>query len=425
MTLTIKKRRQQRRNQITAAAVVVGATVLVAVPLVKVIAVQSPSWSMASGVFMYPTHQNALQVFSPNDTDTTFAHMTKDALSPLAMDCTSPHALTPKLVTARSSYLKKLAQYERVCGSRVTPQISFFVATPATIQEARGYAANVAVQLHEFAAHGIAPLVFIEPTTSTGLVDMSEYQAGGYDEVLDTYFASIKAAGITDTMMGTWVPFPEGNMPVWTSLNPKDFSASVIKTVSYQKKHFPDSKASILLDTLTYPSVDSWNDGRAVSLAPYVRDIPNGLIDSFGLQGFPWAPPANQSGTAVVDPQQYLRVGLAAEAAKILGVQDIWLNTGTFGTKYADKSTQQVSISPQQRLAMLTGVTRQAKTLQEQGFSVSIHLFAENKSDVTEATDWSYWSNNTVTTSPSTYVFKAFAHDLQANGIALWLFDTD
>ncbi|HMH70447.1 MAG TPA: hypothetical protein VK502_03530, partial [Candidatus Saccharimonadales bacterium] len=61
--------------------------------------------------------------------------------------------------------------------------------------------------------------------------------------------------------------------------------------------------------------------------------------------------------------------------------------------------------------------------LQGQGFSVAVHLFAEDKSGVNEATDWSYWKSSNVSTSRDAYVFRIFVHDLQAAGIPLWLFD--
>jgi len=340
-------------------------------------------------------------------------------------DCQSSAPMRPGLNSSESPQLRKLSQYEKVCGSGIINQLSFFVAMPTTAGEASEYARNVAAQLREFATYGIAPLVFLEPTTASGLVDMKAFRAGNYDTVLDAYFSALKSAQITDQMMGTWVSFPEGNIPVWTSVDPGDFVASVTKTVTFQKKYFPSSRASIMLDTLSYPSAANWNDGKAVSLLPYVSGIPGGLIDSFGLQGFPWTPAANETGSNNGAPKNYLRVSLAAEAARALNVKNIWLNTGTFGVKYANQSGRQVGVSSAQRLASLIETVAQAKTLQAGGFAVSMHLFAEDKSRVPEATDWSYWPSGQSGTSASTTAFKTFAHDLQAANIPLWLFDAD
>jgi hypothetical protein len=68
-------------------------------------------------------------------------------------------------------------------------------------------------------------------------------------------------------------------------------------------------------------------------------------------------------------------------------------------------------------------VVRQAAQLKAQGFTVAVHLFAEDKSNVGEATDWSYW-HNSPGDDPATAVFTTFAHDTAAAGVQIWLYDT-
>jgi len=437
MTLVIKKRLNRQRVQTIIAIWIVGITALIGAPLSQAVTVHSPSKLLTKDVYSSQSIQIDLPVRSktsnkktalPNKTTNkkvSSSTVTEITPIPRSTDCKSSKSMQPGLSTATAPQLKKLAQYEQVCESGIITQLSFFIATPTTIQEANEYATDVAMRLREFSDYGISPLVFLEPTTSSGFINIADYRSGAYDSVMDAYFAAIKAAGITDAMMGTWVPLPEGNIPVWTSLDPNDFATSVTKTITYQKKYFPNSKASILLDTLTYPKAGSWDGGQAISFIPYIKDIPVGLIDSFGLQGFPWSPPANEGGSTNGSPNNYLQINLASEAARTLNVKDIWLNTGTFGVKYANQTSRQVTVSPEQRLALLTEVVTEAKTLQSQGFVVSIHLFAEDKSRVPEATDWSYWPSGSASTSPATYVFKTFVHDTQAASIPLWLFDTD
>jgi hypothetical protein len=299
---------------------------------------------------------------------------------------------------------------------------SFFVPTPSTQAQAQDYANDVAATLKQYAQYGIAPLVFMEPDSATGgLLDLVQYKEGAYDAALDAYFAALKANGITDSTMGTWVMLPEGNIPVWTSVDPTVFSADVTKVAQFQKKYFPASKTSILLDSQTYPSANSWEGGSYASLVLYVQSIPKGLLDSFGLQGFPWAPPANQAGTAMYDPKGYLRIDLAAAAARSLGVSNIWLNTGTFSRAHTQSAVQTVSVAAVDRQAMLNGVLSEVKTLQGQGFAVSIHLFAQDKSATDEAINWSYWQKPG---DGDTTVFTTFAHDLAIIGAPLWVFDT-
>jgi hypothetical protein len=141
------------------------------------------------------------------------------------------------------------------------------------------------------------------------------------------------------------------------------------------------------------------------------------------LQGFPWAPPANQSGPNEYDPSVYLRTDLAAQAARVLGVNNIWLNTGTFHQIYTQDSAKTVTMSPLERQTILAGVLTQAKDLDQQGFSVAIHLFAQNKANTAEAIDWSYWQTQPGDEQDGD-VLTTFVHNLNQAGIPLWLFDT-
>jgi hypothetical protein len=341
-----------------------------------------------------------------------------------ATSCSGFPAKTPGLANASNTELRKLAQYQQACNGQLAGRLSFFAPTPANTSQAADYANDMVASLRSFSQYGIAPLVFFEPDTATGdMLDLNQYRNGAYDAALDAYFAAIKSAGITDAMMGTWVMLPEGNIPVWTSVDPDTFAADVTKVAQFQKKYFPGSQTSIMLDSQTYPSAASWSGGAYLSLLPYVQSIPGGLIDSFGLQGFPWASPANApGGVTVYDPAAYLRVDLAAAAAHSLGISDIWLNTGTFSQMYASNASQTVTLQPTDRQAQLDGVIAEVASLQSQGFNVSVHLFAQDKSATSEGIDWSYWQ--TPGDSANTSVFTTFVHDLSARGAALWLFDT-
>jgi hypothetical protein len=330
----------------------------------------------------------------------------------------------PNLINSSAPELRKLAQYEQACNGAVAQRSSFFTPTPSTTAQAQQSATEVAAKLKAYAAADIAPLIFMEPDDLNGTnLDLSQYASGTYDAALNTYFQTLQSAGITSQMMGMWVYLPEGNLPVWSTTDPNTFAAVVTKTAQFQKQYFPGSQTSLMLDSESYAVGAGWGDGSYVSLVPYVQNIPKGLIDSFGLQGFPWAAPANQpSEGSLYNPQVYLRTDLAMQAAKTLGVTSIWLNTGTFNTMYAGQSGQTVTDSPAQRQQMLEGVIQLAASTKASGFSVSIHLFAQNKASLSEATDWSYWT--TPGDGPNTVVFTTFAHDATADGIPIWIYDT-
>jgi hypothetical protein len=135
-------------------------------------------------------------------------------------------------------------------------------------------------------------------------------------------------------------------------------------------------------------------------------------------------PAATQQGNGIFDANEYLNYQLASEAADTLGVKKIWLNTGSFRAKYTLDPEKTVTLSPSKRQDVLNGIIAEADKLRDKGYDVGINLFAQDKSTVSEATDWSYFSSATVKTSPDTPVLTAFVRATQTNKIHLSLFDT-
>lgn len=330
------------------------------------------------------------------------------------------------LKAAESPELQKLAIYQELCQGSPTNQLMLFTDMPNSKVSAVKKAGAVAKKLKEFQQVGIVPLVVLEPITEWGDIDFIEFKRGFYDSWLNTYFSELKKSGLDDAAMGTWLPFPEANLPYWNHQNskPDDFAVNVTKVAKSQKKYFPTSKTTIMLNSATYENEDfNWENGEYVSLLPYVKNIPDGLIDSFGLQGLPWMPDATGDGVGVLDSSEYLSPALASEAADELKVKSIWFNTGTFASKYTLDQERTVHMTPEQRKDILTNTLEQAKKLQTKGFSVAINLFSEDKSDTEEATDWSYWHQSDSKNSPGSVVFADFAVDTKESGVELWLFD--
>lgn len=327
--------------------------------------------------------------------------------------------------------LTKLAAYQAACGSFVTDQMMIFTNMPKDNTVAKKNGEEMAETLKDFSSHGVRPIVIAEPVTDWGLIDYEEFKTGFYDQWIDTYFATIKNSGISDEEMGTWIPFPEPNLPYWNHANakPQDFSAIVNQYLASFKKHFPTAKASVMLNSATYENDDfDWRNGEYVSLLPYVEGLNKSYIDSFGLQGFPWSPPADESGVAINQAAEFLPIRLITEAAQSLGVNKVWLNTGTFGLKYTDDNKRTVFVSPGKRQAVLSSIVDVATRLKNSHYEVSINLFAEDKSSTTEATDWSYKVDPAATqentSSEESIVFSNFVTTLMKNNIGFSLYDS-
>jgi hypothetical protein len=269
---------------------------------------------------------------------------------------------------------------------------------------------------------GVTPLVIVEPTTEWGLIDFTEFNTGFYDQWIKDYFASMKQSGMTDETMGIWVPFPEANLPYWNRKNatPKDFAQIVNRYLTIYKTEFPEAKASILLNSATYESDDfDWERGDYTSLLPYVSDIKPKLVDSFGLQGFPWSPPATREGNGIFDAREFLNHQLALEAARKLQVREIWFNTGTYVTKYAQDEEKRVVISAAKRKDVSFGIINEVTRAKAAGYDVWVNVFAEDKSKVAEATDWSYLYAG----RDHQQVFHDFIWRMQESGIGISLYD--
>ena len=342
----------------------------------------------------------------------------------LPKDCSNGRPAHPDLATSNEPSLAKLAEYESVCRGNVVDQLMLFAAMPSTPEEAGQLAQHTASQLQAFATANISPLVVFEPSLSDPSV-LKTIQTGAYDDALKAYFAALKNAGITDQQMGTWVLFPEANTPLWDTTSPSLFTQNVTKIAHIQKDVFPGSKASIMLNSRTYPSDDtSWNHGELKDLSPYVASLPKGLIDSFGYQGFPFLSPANSPDhIEQLKTADFLPRRLAISAAKQLGVHDIWFNTGTFARRYTDDPATEVTLSPAQRQTILDDILAEAKATKEAGFSLSVNLFAADKSTDSEHTDWSYWQPGQMASSKGAAMFDTFVRKLRQSSIDFSLYD--
>ncbi len=337
-------------------------------------------------------------------------------------NCAQVAPSRPGLSNSGNPVLTKLAEYESVCGGAFADHSMFFAGMPADMSQVADQASYVAGVLRQYANYGIKPMVVLEPQKG---MDLHAYAGGAFDEPMQAYFAVLKNAGITDTTIGQWVLFPEANIPEWGNTNPNDYAANVTRTAQMLKGNFPAAKVLLMLDSKTYPSDDAaYLQGKYASLVPYVQNIPKGLVDSFGLQGFPWAAPANTNWDSLDDAAVFLNHSMAEEAARVLGTSNVWFNTGSYNVYYANSPDQRVVVTTERRQATMRGVTSQITALKNKGFNVSVNIFAEDKSAVSEARDWSYWPAGNPSASSHVEIFKRFIADMNNSSISVGIYDS-
>jgi hypothetical protein len=329
------------------------------------------------------------------------------------------------LAAATNTQIKKLADYQSACRSFVSSTLMTFTDMATTTAAAEASATDMARRLQEFAKFGITPLVIVEPRDAPGRnIDFAKLADGTYDSAIKAYFAKLKALGVTAAQMGIWNPVPEPNVPYWHNNQPQYFASIINRYSKIARSYYPDLQTSILFDSTSYDVNDvDWQHGKAKSLLPYVADITPGSVTYVGLQGFPWAAPRGFT-TTIYDAADFLKPALLSEVADQLQTQNVWFNTGTFGTRYTRDPSQVVTVSPDQRWQTLTTVMSQVNKLTGDGYRVHMNLFAEDKSHGSEETNWSYWPVGKPFTSDATPVFTEFVHTLNQKNVDLWLFDS-
>ena len=321
--------------------------------------------------------------------------------------------------------IKMLDKYQEVCQSFVSNKLMYFTGFPKDKSAADNEAKIMASKLKLYNSLNITPLVIVEPYIETGPMSYKKYLSGEYDKAVDEYFKLLKEQGVTDSIMGTWVPFPESNTPSWDNKDtePRDFAIAVNKYLGSLKQVFPMAKGSILLNATTYePSDLEYENGDYLSLVPYLQDIDKKLIDSVGIQGFPWVSRANTSRREIFRASEFLQPDYAIEAAQELRTRDIWFNTGSFLSKYSSQPAQKVVISPDDRKSIMSGIVDELKKVQnyqQNQYRVEVNIFAEDKTGVQEDTDWSY-----LTDEANKLIFIDFMTKLNELNIKTSIYDS-
>ncbi len=330
----------------------------------------------------------------------------------------------PLEVASTDPYSIKLQAYQNACRSFVTDQMMIFTIFPQDSEAAQDLANQVADTLISFRRSKIKPIVVVEPYVRDEAMSYRRYINGEYDQFVGEFFRILKDRGLSDENMGTWVPFPESNTPSWDNKDtePRDFSTVVNKYLRAMRVSFPEAKGSILLNATTYEPNDlEYENGDYISLLSYAQNIDKDLIDSVGIQGFPWVSRANQARREIFRASEFLQPDYAIELAKELRTRNIWFNTGTFLSKYTNNPEQKVTISSNDRKAILNGILEEAnkvRLLQQNEYRVSINIFAEDKSDTKEATDWSYLSDPS-----SQKILEDFLRSANENEVGISFYD--
>jgi hypothetical protein len=314
--------------------------------------------------------------------------------------------------------LKALAEYEQACQSAFASDVMIFTNMPISATEAEQNADALAVRLREFSAQGVTPIVIAEPDSSRGLIDFHEYAIGDYDEWNAAYFDRLKTDGLTDAQLGIWIPFPEPQQPTWNNNgNPDDFANSINRFFKIERSHFPAAKTAILLDSQVS------EDNSTSQLLAYTRLVDNSLIDIAGIQGFPWHPISEgDPRKPITSASSFIPAKLLEQVAQSLGTHNVFINTGTYRHKLTDNGGE-LAVSTAEREATLDSIVDQVNTLRADHYNTTVNIFAQNKLETKEGTDWSYWQRGDYSSSRATSLFTHFVRQLKDKKVTISLYD--
>ena len=315
--------------------------------------------------------------------------------------------------------LKVINEYEKACKSAFFDQMMLFTNMPVSSNDSIKLADEMTVRIKKFTARKMKPVVIVEPDSIRGLIDFQEYATGYYDEWIRIYFDRLKKNGLTAEQIGTWIPFPEPQQPFWNNnTNPDDFAVSVNRYFKIYKSYFPQAKSAILLDSQV------GEEDTSSKLIAYTRLLDNDLIDMAGVQGFPWHPSdENDRRLAVIRANQFIPAYLVQEVAESLNTKEVLINTGTYRHRKTVNGGSR-AISTEERQLTLESIVREVEIMQASNYKVTVNIFAENKLDLKEGVDWSYWQANSYGDSTHTALFMNFVRKLEAKNVTISMFDS-
>jgi hypothetical protein len=332
-------------------------------------------------------------------------------------------AVSKSLTSSVDPRLRKLGNYQTKLGQNFGRQMMVFSEMPSNPANAVIRANYIAQSTKEYSKYGIKPLFILEPRINGGqYFDLSRIASGDFDYDLRAFFGTIKSKGVTSAQMGTWVMLPEPNIPEWginAQTNPEIFTLNYNHLTRLIRQYFPDVQLSIMLNSQTYkPGDTGWANPSYASLTPYTKNIDKKLVNSFGLQGFPWSKPANLGGETYANPEQFLNPNLAMQAARSLNTKKLWFNSGTYRAIHTNHKNKTVLLHAAERQKILNSILTQVKTVRKAGFNTTVNIFAEDKSRSDEAADWSY-----LKTPETLLILKHFISQCRAHDINVSLYD--
>ncbi len=312
--------------------------------------------------------------------------------------CTNTPSRKELLLTSQLKEIRTLAEIDSVCNSLSVSDLSIRTYIPIDSLSAKNLPISLANTLIEFHKFGINPRVHFTLNQNLSKTQLDTLIKTGNKDILTTYFSTLQSLGIDETNIGTWIPYPEPNLPHWANTNiaGSDFSKLITSFDEVFSKSFPNTKYELLFSSSTYDTPTfSWSQGEYVPLDSYLQNLTAEHISSIGISGYPWLPKASQKRPeSTLDAQEYITETILDRAYQITGVTSFTIYTGTFASKYTGDSEDAVIVPADIRYEIIDKTLAVLRKYKSKNYSVSVVLKVGNHSADAEQTDWSYWGSD-------------------------------
>jgi hypothetical protein len=305
--------------------------------------------------------------------------------------------------SARLNSIRKLGEYEAMCGAQVTDTLFHTIELPTDPKLVPALLPQLVADLKEYQEYGLQPFVLVKLSSAWKETDFIDASKGKKNDVFTALVSGLEQQGITDEYIGAWVLFPDANLPLWQDKNvlPSQYVAIVNQMLTVLQKPFPNSARHLRLHTMTYETNDfEWSEQDFRSLSPYLTGITTNEIDALEFVAFPWMPPASKGGASLMKAAEYVPVTLMTEAMQVIQARQAWLITGTFAHLYGNEPENSITVPAPVRQELLTDTLSQMKKIQDRGYQVGVVLSNEDLRIKKDTSYWGYWGSDN-TTNPA------------------------
>jgi hypothetical protein len=318
----------------------------------------------------------------------------KEALG--SSGCTEKPSRQEILTNSKFYQIRRLGELDFKCKSNSADLLVYKLVLPKNEEAAKDLALRTATLITENNDLQITPLILLSPDKDWKAADIQTLSKGGYDIVLESYFKQLRILGVSDESNVKWVILPNANLPYWDNsyIAPIDFMSIYNRMGKIMFSVYKKPDIGIILNSQTYETTPfSWTAREYLSFNQYISGVTKSYISFVGVEGLPWMPSLKVKDETMFTPKDYLNLKSLLEMKQALGVNEIYIVTGTFSTAYTQDPAQTTTVPAEIRKVILENTLREVANVKVTNVNITIVMLAQDLSSKEEQIDWSYWGS--------------------------------